>query len=146
MVGYCDNGYRLWNLNIRKIEFVRNIVFDEKLETSDNEQPKHIIIYIIISPEQRQTYVNDVEENNEHPDNYDQQGDFYGFPDAEEEKSQHKRTIRKRKYLDDFVSFAFDELALSASYNGQSIIHQEGLIKRIINKFNMTNAKGRKVS
>lgn len=29
MAGYCENGYRLWNPSKRKIEFARNVIFDE---------------------------------------------------------------------------------------------------------------------
>lgn len=47
MVGYCDNGYRLWDPVLRKIVLGRNVIFDEKkemitvqLENADFEEKK----------------------------------------------------------------------------------------------------------
>lgn len=37
MVGYADNGYRLWNENQRKIVIGRNVIFDEKKRELDNQ-------------------------------------------------------------------------------------------------------------
>nr|CAI5831806.1 unnamed protein product [Callosobruchus analis] len=36
MIGYAENGYRLWDENERKIVHARNVVFDEESEQNSN--------------------------------------------------------------------------------------------------------------
>jgi len=126
LVGYCDNGYRLWNPETRKVECARNVVFDEyaKTDLSTNQDSYHIIK----SPEnnddgnsgspkkepEEPAVTSDTSVNSSDNEN------FLGFSDTDEceqtEFTSSTRIRRKPKYLNDFVTnFAFDLFALSAA-------------------------------
>lgn len=129
------NGYRLWNPETKKIEYGRNVIFDESVESGISEsedEPKHINVYPeeCIPEDQRKSptpqdkrkslipLTSDVMEDI--GGDSDSESIFRDFPDEttgypeKDRKSTRKRV--KPKYLDDFViNFALNEMALSTN-------------------------------
>lgn len=109
LVGYCDNGYRLWNPTTRKIEFARNVIFDEERRTEKTELPD--VKHIVSIPEENTLKTTTNESDKE---------DFYGFSEDELQEilTNKKRPTRQKtkpKYLEDFVSSFALEMALFSS-------------------------------
>ncbi|CAF4936009.1 unnamed protein product [Pieris macdunnoughi] len=126
MAGYCDNGYRLWNPNKKKIEFARNVIFDESRTTDlTNEgqftNPDTVQIPCVDHETKSEVFQSSDVEQVLQPMLEDEDLPILEDEDFQSDKNIDtvKKTSRIRKppkYLEDFVTnFAFDALALSAS-------------------------------
>lgn len=128
MAGYCDNGYRLWNQVKKKIEFARNVIFDERLpnDIKNLDQPTNIeMVQIPLVDKETKTDV--LDEGEIDPDEGNCQDlnieieQASSDEDFQEPSSDHNtlkvpRVRKQPRYLEDFItSFAFEDLALSAS-------------------------------
>lgn len=45
MVGYAPNGYRLWNIENRKVIIARDVIFEETQQFEESSLGKHFTVY-----------------------------------------------------------------------------------------------------
>lgn len=132
MVGYANNGYRLWNEKERKIEIARDVVFCEKIEEmSDNiilcKQRTESYDQIISEHEEinmdkredngsytdmleLETEINEIQIEEEQCINEKECNDITDDVNEEENiQPRNKREKRKPTYLHDYVLLTFEE-------------------------------------
>lgn len=113
MVGYSDNGYRLWNENDRKIVHGRNVIFNERTNTEN---------IVIIENSQRERLNKEKEKDENTPRKNETENTKK--KESDEEENMNRRSSRRSqlpRYLEDYDMNEVDEVNLVAALSAGNL-------------------------